>query len=225
MNKLKLRLNRIYNYIFGEKFYQKINFEWQNKPSRYKIIQDIINKNKYQKYLEIGCDNDELFSKIEVKNKIGVDPIQGGTERITSDEFFQKNKENFDIIFIDGLHEYEQVKKDINNSLKFLDINGLVVLHDCLPCNYLQQAIPRSQSSWTGDVWKAIVEVRTKENLNTCTCEADMGLSIIKKRKNLDPLKIKIDNFKNLKFKFYYNNYRKLMNVISHDKINHFIDN
>ena len=225
MNKLKLRLNRIYNYIFGEKFYKRIDFEWQNKPTRYEIIQDIINKKNYQKYLEIGCDNNILFSKIKIQNKIGIDPVQGGTERITSDEFFKKNKFFFDIIFIDGLHEYEQVKKDINNSLKFLNTNGLIILHDCLPCNYLQQAIPRSQSRWTGDVWKAIVEIRTKEDLNTCTCEADMGLSIIKKSQNSQLLKINVNNFKKLKFKYYYKNYKKLMNVIDYKKIYDFIDN
>ncbi len=224
MNKLKLRLNRIYNYIFGEKFYKKINFEWQNKPSRYEILQDLINKNKFKKYLEIGCDNDELFSKIKIESKVGIDPVRGGTERVTSDQFFERNKKKFDIIFIDGLHVYEQVKKDINNSLNFLENHGLIILHDCLPSSFMQQAIPRSQSRWTGDVWKAIVEVRTKEELYTCTCIADMGLSIIKKGKNLKPLKINIENYKDLKFKFYYENHPNLMNIISHDKIDQFVD-
>ena len=73
----------------------------------------IENKN-YKKYLEIGCHNDEVFNKISIE-KIGVDPVSGGNFRGTSDEFFKKNKSNFDCIFIDGLHEYKQVKRDILN--------------------------------------------------------------------------------------------------------------
>ena len=46
------------------------------------------------------------------------------------------NKESFDCVFIDGLHTYNQVKKDIHNSLKYLNINGIIMLHDCLPNNF-----------------------------------------------------------------------------------------
>ena len=41
--------------------------------------------------------------------------------------------QKFDIIFIDGLHEYDQVKKDIVNSLKFIDEKGFILIHDLLP--------------------------------------------------------------------------------------------
>ena len=51
---------------------------------------------------------------------------------MTSDEYFSKFKDKFDIIFIDGLHHYEQVKKDIFNSLEILNSNGIILMHDCL---------------------------------------------------------------------------------------------
>ena len=65
------------------------------------MIQFIIKKYNFQNYLEIDCDKDQSFSKIKIKNKVGVDPISGGTLRCTSDDFFKNNKENFDIIFKD----------------------------------------------------------------------------------------------------------------------------
>ena len=71
----------------------------------------MINKNGYSDYLEIGCDQNQLFSKIKIQNKVGVDPSSGGNVRKTSDEFFKDNKNKFDIVFIDGLHIYNQVKK------------------------------------------------------------------------------------------------------------------
>ena len=115
--KYKYLFKRILYYLYGEKFYKRLDYDWAKLPSRSKIIQDIISKQKYKNYLEIGCDNDENFSHIAIENKIGVDPLKGGTLRMTSDEFFQKNLENFDIIFLDGLHTYDQTIKDINNAL------------------------------------------------------------------------------------------------------------
>jgi len=54
------------------------------------LIQLIINKYNFKNYLEIGCDKNQSFSKIIVNNKVGVDPISGGTIRSTSDDFFLK---------------------------------------------------------------------------------------------------------------------------------------
>ena len=56
MNKLKLRINKIFNYIYYEKFYQKHHFDWGKYPNRSQLIQDIIDFKKYKSYLEIGCD-------------------------------------------------------------------------------------------------------------------------------------------------------------------------
>tara|TARA_B100000787_G_C16090483_1_gene248698 strand:- start:58 stop:732 length:675 start_codon:yes stop_codon:yes gene_type:complete len=216
MNKIKLRINRLFNYIFGEKFKKKLDYKWENYPSRVKIIQEIIEFKKYNNYLEIGCDNDDLFSKIKINFKIGVDPISGGTLRITSDDFFKENKDTFDIIFIDGLHHYKQVKKDIINSLNCINENGVIILHDCMPISYLEQAVPRSQHLWTGDVWKAFVEIRTKEDCDSYTCLADKGLGIVMKRTNKNQLSIKMDNFQKLKFKDYYYNHQTMMNIIEY---------
>ena len=219
MNKIKLRTNRIFNYLFGEKFKKKLNYNWENYPSRMQIIKEIIEYKKYKRYLEIGCDNDELFSKIKIDFKVGVDPVSGGTIRSTSNDFFKKNENVFDIIFIDGLHHYEQVKKDINNSLNFLDKDGIIIIHDCIPKNYLEQAVPRSQFLWTGDVWKAFVEIRTKENLNSYTCLADKGLGMIINRKNKNKLDLNIKNFKDLKFKDFYINHKIMMNLLEYKEI------
>lgn len=77
--------------------------------------------------MEIGCFEDETFNKINIDKKVGVDPISGGNVRLTSDNFFKINKDRFDIIFIDGLHAFEQVKKDITNSLNILNKNGVLL--------------------------------------------------------------------------------------------------
>ena len=214
MNKVYL-FNRLRHLIFGEKFYKKLIFDWDKSFNRITIIQNIIDRNKFNSYLEIGCYNDDCFAKINVTKKIGVDPFMGGNVRMSSDDFFNINKDKFDCIFIDGLHTYEQVKKDIDNSLKFINDNGVIIVHDCLPESIFEQAVPRSKRRFKGDSWKAIVEMRTRKNIDTYTCVVDEGLGIILKRKNHNLLNINVNNFKKLSFKDYYYNNLSYMNLIT----------
>ena len=62
---------------------------------------------------------------------------------MTSDEFFEQNKEKFDIVFIDGLHHSEQVYKDILNSLNILNEDGTIICHDMNPTEEFRQIVPR----------------------------------------------------------------------------------
>ena len=218
-SKLTLDLRRIYYYIKNERFSKKFNYDWNKTQTRFDIINKLINSKKFKSYLEIGCQSDVNFSKIKIENKVGVDPQSGGTLRMTSDEFFSQNKETFDLIFIDGLHIHEQVLKDIDNSLNVLNENGVILLHDCLPAKIWHQTIPQTHSSWNGDVWKSIVQSRTREDIDTYTIKADQGLGLILKRTNRDKLVHPINNFKNLKFKDYYNHHEKFMRLIDENKV------
>jgi hypothetical protein len=75
------------------------------------IIKYLTNRFQYKHYLEIGCEYDMAFGVLKemYEYAVGVDPAQGGTHRMTSDEFFRQSNLTFDIIFIDGLHTGEQV--------------------------------------------------------------------------------------------------------------------
>ena len=212
-------IKRLFYYVYGEKFYKRLNYDWSKYPSRIEILQDIIRREKYKNYLEIGCDNNENFSQISIDNKVGVDTLKGGTMRMTSDKFFENNKSTFDLIFLDGLHTYEQTIKDIDNSLKFINEKGVIIIHDCLPKKIWNQIVPRAYGHWNGDVWKAIVHSRTYDYADTYTCKADHGLGVIFKRKNKDRLNIQKKNFKELKFADYYNNHNKYMNLVNHEEL------
>ena len=218
-SKLVLKIRRLKFYIFGEKFYKKINYDWHQHSHRFDIINNIIKYKKYTSYLEIGCQADVSFKKVSALEKIGVDPMDGGTHRMTSDDFFKSNKKKFDIIFIDGLHEYSQVLRDIKNAIKFLNENRIILVHDCLPAKIWHQTIPQTHSSWNGDVWKAIVECRTIDNIDTYTCIADQGLGVVFNKKNKNLLDIKTKDFKKLTFKDYYFNHKKYMNLINENDL------
>ena len=94
----------------------------------------------------------------------------------------------FDVIFVDGLHVYEQVYKDIINSLKFLNKNGYIICHDMNPPTEKHQAVPRptDQGQWNGDCWKAWIQIRTERNdLTMHVVDMDWGVGVVKKGKQL----------------------------------------
>ena len=214
ISKIKKIINKLYYNLFIESFNKKIIYNFPQNFFRWNLIDYLNKKNNYTSYLEIGCDKDQLFSKINIENKYGVDPLSGGNIRKTSDDFFLENKINFDLVFIDGLHEYKQAKNDIINSLKFLNKDGIILVHDCMPDSMSKQAVPRYRMSWNGDVWKAIVDLRRNKNIEIFTCEIDQGIAIIQNKMNTDPLRLDLQ-IKQLKFKDYYQNYINYMRVIS----------
>ena len=214
LNKFTKIFRKIYYKLFIENFKGKLNYNFTENFYRWDLIEYLIKKNNYKNYLEIGCDKNQLFSKVNIGNKIGVDPVSGGNVRKTSDDFFKENKSSFDIVFIDGLHNYEQVKKDILNSVNCLLDEGIILVHDCMPDSLGKQAVPRYKMQWNGDVWKAIVDLRQQENLEIYTCEIDQGIGVISKKKNTSILKLD-KPINKLKFKDYFANYKEYMRVIS----------
>ena len=217
LSKFKKIFNRIYHQLFVENFDKKLNFEFPRDYSRLDMINYFIKKNDYKSYLEIGCDKNQIFSQITLSKKIGVDPYSGGNVRKTSDDFFKENVEKFDLIFIDGLHVYEQVKKDIINSINFLNKEGVILVHDCLPDTIGKQAVPRYKMQWNGDVWKAIVDLRQRDDLEIHTCFVDQGISIIKKENNSSILKIN-KKTQDLKFSDFYHNHNEYLRIINLDE-------
>ena len=150
---------------------------------RLNIIQSLIDKCNAKKYLEVGVQGGYVFNNIKCDYKVGVDPDQSSkaTLFLTSDEFFSKNDEVFDVIFIDGLHHADQVLRDIENSLKALSPNGYVVCHDMNPEEEIIQKVPQETGIWTGDCWKAWVQLRSKRSdLNMFVLDTDYGCGIIK---------------------------------------------
>lgn len=81
---------------------------------------------------------------------------------LTSDDFFARNNDKFDLVFIDGLHHFDQVLKDYINAQQHLSAAGCVMLHDCNPLSAESaQREPSVQTKvWNGDTWKAIYYLR-----------------------------------------------------------------
>jgi len=182
------------------------------------IINALIAKYGYKSYLEVGTqDPNSNFHKINTEHKVSLDPFPIGEVTFvgTSDEYFDSISEyvKFDIIFIDGLHHDDQVLKDIENSLNHLSDNGAIVCHDCLPTTEDMQARDDHGREWTGDVWKAIAELRVERiDLDIRVVDTDYGCGIIRRGTNI-PFEPEIQNYKT--YSYYNSNKYRMLNVIS----------
>jgi len=159
-----------------------------HNATRMDVLNFLIEKFGYKNYLEVGVQSGTCFQAIKADFKIGVDPdpLSQATVKMTSDDFFAENrakgkdKQMFDLIFIDGLHEAPQVYRDIVNALEVLNEGGTILCHDMLPNTEERQMVPRIQSIWNGDCWKAFVQLRASRNdLAMATIESDEGLGLI----------------------------------------------
>lgn len=178
------------------------------KHTRIDVINLLAQRIDAASYLEIGCSNNECFNHINISKKVGVDPNKGGTLRMTSDEYFSKYNDKFDIIFVDGLHHYEQVTKDINNSLEILNEKGFIVIHDLLPFREAAatREISKTTCEWNGDVWKVSFDLVCRSDITFRLVCTDFGCGIISKKINLTPRSHSCDGT----WDFYRNNWYKL---------------
>lgn len=179
------------------------------------IINHLIKKNNYRRYLEIGVrDPESNLNLINIEHKDGVDPAGRCNYPMTSDDFFEQLDENvtYDIIFIDGLHLDYQVEKDITNSLKHLNEGGTIVMHDCSPIKEEHQVEEYViGTTWNGTTWKAYVKFRmTDENLSMFVVDTDHGVGVITKGKQTLYPKSDI-----LDFKLLNENRKEILNLIT----------
>lgn len=209
-----------------QKFNQKYSFYLKEKKDmkRFDIINHLIEKNNYSKYLEIGVNSGECFEKIKCLNKIGIDvdkSCRAATYHVSSDDFFNNlNKdEKFDVIFIDGLHIDVQVDKDIENSLNHLSEGGIIVLHDTNPPLKLHAGEticydPPINGNWTGTVYKSIIKLRTnRDDLEINTVDTDWGVTFLKK---VNSKKLNIVSLNNeITWEFFDINRKEILNLIT----------
>jgi len=87
---------------------------------------------------------------------------------VKSDAYFASKKDDvkFDVVFIDGLHTFDQTLKDLLNAMSCVTDNGIIVVDDVIPSSYaasfpeLEKAqrfweiVPQDKGSWMGDVFR-----------------------------------------------------------------------
>ena len=194
----------------------------KGKLSRAEVINLVIEEIKASSYLEIGVNTQAQpgYSRDKIVAGLvhGVDPnVETEAEfHMTSDLFFSDHCNlTYDVIFIDGLHLFEQTYKDITNAISVLAENGVIVVHDTRPVRFnTQTRKPGSTSKWHGDVWRAIVLFRlTHPSFVVLTVDSDEGLTLIFRGKG-DALPV-VNRDDLFEWRMFRRNYALLLNLTS----------
>jgi hypothetical protein len=154
------------------------------------LINYVIKKKGFKSYLEIGVHRPEHnHHLIDCQFKIGCDPNPDSRASFTgmSDEFFNLwvktgYPPQFDIVFIDGLHWSEQVKRDFENCLSIMT-DGIILIHDTDPKEERFSVYPRKEPRrWNGDVFKFIAQLPSYSGIDWRTPDVDAnGLTVVKR--------------------------------------------
>lgn len=199
-----------------------------NYKKRTDIINHLFKKYNFDSYLEIGVRNaKQNFDLINCKFKEGVDPdpVTPVKFKMTSDLFFSdyvKNKK-YDVIFVDGLHTEDQSYIDIINSIKHLNENGFIVMHDCNPPTEYHirsyEDYLKTRGQWNGTVFKGFIKLNVElVDWNCFVVDEDFGCGVITKRKLKKefPKLEKIPS--NIGWEYFNENRNKLLNLISYEE-------
>jgi Methyltransferase domain len=177
--------------------------------NRIDVVRAALSSTGARSYLEIGVKDGDCFHAVEAPTRVAVDPhfafrpplatrlrrvlgARTGTFyfQTTSDDFYRRAVHRFapfDVVFVDGLHTYEQSYRDVENALRVLAARGVILVHDCSPSSAAAAAPTLDEAArtpgwaweWNGDVYRTIVRLRTRPDLRVSVLDCDHGVAIV----------------------------------------------
>lgn len=156
---------------------------------RFHVNQRLLDLYDQPSYLEIGVCEGYTFHAVTAARKVAVDPAfefdvaaaradprnaNCAYHGVPSDAYFASVDagERFDVIFVDGLHTFDQTLRDLLNAIACLQPNGVIVIDDVTPSSYsaslpslsqaiaVRQAIGDPSPFWMGDVYRLMFFIR-----------------------------------------------------------------
>lgn len=185
---------------------------------------------KYKDDRIIVKTSDEYFDELSNDNIDDIDSdddVEYVKSLIEERKKENKEKNNKDVYFIDGMHLCDNVLRDFKNCVKYLNEDGVIFIDDIIPINYDEQLrIPNKHyyennilkygEPWTGDIWKVVyymlthygdkIDFKIYNNINY----RGVGMISIKDPFELDD--ISIDEIKQIDYFKEINNYFTLLN-------------
>lgn len=144
-------------------------------PDYFKLLGAMHERLNPELYLEVGSRTGNSLAMTK-GDFIAIDPVfnlkkltvfpgrQAYFFQMPSDDFFAsdfltKTGLRPDFSFLDGMHHYEFLLRDMMNAEAAAKPGGVIALHDCCPFNAVMTErtwVRRRTREWTGDVWKVL---------------------------------------------------------------------
>jgi len=154
---------------------------------RSEVVQHLLNLHESSSYLEVGVNRGVTFRAVEAERKVAVDPEflfdvpeSNGHEayyEVVSDEYFgnMSLRETFNVVYLDGLHTFEQTLRDFTNAIEVIRDKGCILIDDIKPNSY-HASLPSQHmavklrnglgfgakdKSWMGDTYRLLFFIQT----------------------------------------------------------------
>jgi 23S rRNA U2552 (ribose-2'-O)-methylase RlmE/FtsJ len=154
----------------------------------YQVIMQIVRACAFESFLELGigcgllsgmlrenCPQLEMITGVDISDG---DPPPEGVEWIrnkTTNDFFREDERTWDCIFVDADHMRPQATRDVISSLKVLNDDGLMLMHDTYP-----PTIEAVNPMVCGDVFKTYLALAERTDLEVVTLPLLNGLTIVR---------------------------------------------
>lgn len=158
------------------------------------IIRDVLlTYSEPRTYIEVGVAEATCYNTVVdvVQDPHGVDVQHKSGELMTTGTFYEMDSDYFfgiyegekpHVMFIDGDHSYEQVKKDFENALELIRPDGTIILHDTFPLTL--EDTNEGGPGVCGDVYKLARDIElggVYKGLNCYTYRPWPGLTLVQK--------------------------------------------
>jgi hypothetical protein len=209
-------------------------------PSYLVLLDQIHERLRPRTYLEIGVNEGHSLCLARPGTRaVGIDPepllrepSDAALFRLTSDDFFERHDLDavlqglpLDLAFVDGMHLFEFVLRDLINIGRYAVPTTTVLLHDCYPISAETATREHLTYLWTGDVWKIVlclkeycpdVEVRVVD-------APPAGLGIVRHLDEAASARLEdrydeiVDRFVDLPYSTLENDKAAVLNRVDHD--------
>jgi len=152
---------------------------------RWDAINFVSNARGYKVYLELGVEQAITFKRVGCAEKFAVESgahaVRGNVcYSMETDDFFGKHGSDrrYDIIFVDASDEFDQVLRDIYNSLLVLNDHGVILINGCMPDHVEGHRA----------MWRPFLHFCQLATVDCCLGDFDQGVGFILKRPTRTPL-------------------------------------
>ena len=132
---------------------------------RHEVNQGILDRFASPAYLEVGVAQGVTFHAVQAASKVANCTYY----EMTSDIYFSNAKDpadKFDVVFLDGLHVFDQTLKDLLSATACLNPRGVIIIDDVIPASHaasiadperflaFQRARSDPDQTWMGEVYR-----------------------------------------------------------------------